>query len=124
MTAGVNRTIPNIIKESVLINTFRNTYLTLDKNLQLNYISTRHSDPDMTDPLGALRRDMRSRRPHEFQPGAARKAKYHIPDLTNTGLERLATGQSGADADAEGGGDGEDGFIQTEAEDLGVDTDM
>lgn len=97
---GPYRTEDTIVKESVLINVYRNTYLTLEKNLVLNHLTTHHTEPDMTATYAALRAHMHTSRPHVFQPG--RRTAYEIPDMFNKGLMAFA-GASTNNPDDEGG---------------------
>ena len=51
---GPNHTVEAIIRESVLINIFCDTHLTLEKNFMLNYLSIHHSDLNMMQTYKVL----------------------------------------------------------------------
>ncbi|KAL4245543.1 hypothetical protein ABKN59_010509 [Abortiporus biennis] len=79
VTAGPNKTVENIIKESTLINVFRDTYTTLEKNLVLNHLTTLHAEPDMSITYHALLQHMERERPHEEKRG--RSSDYMLCDM-------------------------------------------
>ena len=115
---GPNRTVEAIIRESVLINIFRETHLTLEKNLVLSYLSTHHSDPDMTEMYEALRRHMDMYSPFAFD--STRKSAHKLPDAFMKGHAALKkTGTSTTQADGitvEDGEEGEEGEPQEQGE--------
>lgn len=97
-----------IIRESVLINIFRDTHLTLEKNLVLNYLSTYHSDPDMTHTYEALRQHMDKYTPFAFDP--TRKSAHELQDTFMKGLAALKQASTGtAQADIVTAEEGEAG---------------
>lgn len=95
---GPDRTEDAIIKESVLIGTFRTSYLTLEKNLILSYLSTHHTDPDMTVTYQELHEHMREHKPYTFTKG--RTTCYLIPNVMDAGLAYIEA--TGATAEEEG----------------------
>lgn len=119
MGPGSNRTVDNIIKESVLLEVFRNSHLTLEKNLVLNHLTTHHTDPDMAETFAALHRHMsaESALPHEYRAG--RKSRYKIPDFIDKGVTTLIKGD--VTGSAQEGTEDEDIDIIPGIEDVSVD---
>ncbi|KAJ3553994.1 hypothetical protein NM688_g3331 [Phlebia brevispora] len=89
---GPNRTVENVIKESVLLEVNRQTYSTLEKNLVLNHLTTHHSEPNMTETFAALARHMEQEnaQPHAFVPG--RKTHHKLENMVDKGLAMLLRG--------------------------------
>lgn len=120
---GSTRTVENIVKESVLIDVFRNCHLTLEKNFVLSQLTTLHTEPDMTATYAALHRHMDNELLLEFKPG--RSTKYKIPDVIDSGLNMLLqTTGTEADQSAEVAGLTDDWDMQPGIEDVSVDLDM
>ncbi|PSR77789.1 hypothetical protein PHLCEN_2v7712, partial [Hermanssonia centrifuga] len=84
---GSNRTVVRIIKESILIQIFRDVHLTFEKNLVLSHLTTQHSAPDMTKTLTALLQHLAQERTHEKIP--KRKSYYSIPNWMEIGQNAL-----------------------------------
>ena len=106
VVAGSNKTMTNLVKESVLIEVFRDCHLTLEKNLVLNHLTTHHTEPDMTATFQALAGAMDRTSPHVHIRG--RKALFEIADMIDQGLEGLmasnwgekVVGEEGTEAEA------------------------
>ena len=64
VVAGPNKTVKNLVKESVLIEVFRDCHLTIEKNMALNHLTTHHADPDMSTTFSAVGRSMAQSSPH------------------------------------------------------------
>lgn len=105
---GPDRTEDAIIKESVLINTYRSSYLTLEKNLVLNHLSTHHTDPDMTLTYDTLLAHMDKHQPNKFIKG---RATALIPDIFEAGLRYILVGK---DPKAKADGEGEEEDVEEE----------
>lgn len=127
---GPNRTVDTILKESVLINVFRNSHLTLEKNLVLNYLSTHHSEPDMAATYSEIQTHMNEHKPYKFIPG--RRSAYAIGDMFEKGIRALlsgnvedtdGTGATAAAADMTAAGDDIEGEDE-EAPAADVDSEM
>ena len=114
---GPYRTEDTIVKESVLINVYRNSYLTLEKNLVLNHLTTHHTEPDMTATYTALRAHMHASQPHVFQPGK-RAVAYEIPDMFNKGIMAFAGPSTNSADDEDGvGEEDEDAMMDNDDDD-------
>ncbi|KAF8969025.1 hypothetical protein BDZ97DRAFT_1654315, partial [Flammula alnicola] len=46
--SNLNRTVDRIIKESPLVQTYRSTKTTIEKNFQLSHLTIMHANPNMT----------------------------------------------------------------------------
>lgn len=122
MVPGVTRTVDNIIKESVLIDVFRQSHLTLEKNLVLNHLTTHHTDPDMTETFRALHRHMAAETASPHQYTAGRTSKYKIPDFIDKGAAALTTsGTMGGVQEADKGIEDEQLDVTPDIEDISVD---
>lgn len=84
--AGPNRTQALVIKQSNLIEIFRESRKHLITETMQNRTS-RHSRPDMTKTRAKLANHIQNKRVNEYVPG--RKAGYVIPNLFETGLSIL-----------------------------------
>jgi hypothetical protein len=78
-----NRTVERIIKESPLVQTYRNARSAIDRNFALSHLTTRHGDPDMTKTFQELLSHISKQNPHKIIPG--RTSAYSIPDILNKG---------------------------------------
>ncbi|KAL4243917.1 hypothetical protein ABKN59_011586 [Abortiporus biennis] len=121
VAAGPNKTVENIIKESNLIDIFRDTYMTLEKNLILNHLTTLHEEPDMKITYKVLLKHIKKENPYERKKG--RGSDYVVKDMINKGQNMyIATlGPGGVGAVVEN--DGEEGDHETapSEEDVSVD---
>ena len=79
-----NRTVPRILKESALVETYRKMQVNIEDNFHLKNRTINHSPPDMTRTLSKLFEVIKEAKLHEKTDG--RKAKYSIADKINEGL--------------------------------------
>ncbi|KAI0791231.1 hypothetical protein C8Q75DRAFT_805592 [Abortiporus biennis] len=121
VAAGPNKTVDNIIKESNLINIFRDMYMTLEKNLILNYLTTLHGESDMKITYKVLLKHIEKENLHNRKKG--RSSDYMIKDMINKGQNiYIATlGSGGVDVAIEN--DREEGDRETalSEEDISID---
>lgn len=76
-----------IIQESPLVQTFRDTHSTIEKNFVLTHLTIAHADPDMTKTFEVVRRSYHERSVHDIQAG--RGSTYCIPDMLDRGQELM-----------------------------------
>jgi hypothetical protein len=111
--AGVNRNVKNIIKESSLIELYRNCHATLEKNLMLGHTTMHHTKADMTATYTMLNQHMSSKLPYTPHPG--RTSHYNIPNIIDKGLGLFMKSNTSSEANKE------DEFDESpELEDLNV----
>ena len=79
-------------RTSLIVHIFRDVHLTFEKNLVLTHLTTRHSDPDMTETFLALQKHLASNNIHI--PIRGRKSKYSIPDAIEIGQGLMAESDS------------------------------
>ncbi|TFK71828.1 hypothetical protein BDN72DRAFT_764370 [Pluteus cervinus] len=86
--AGSNRTKEHIIKESPLIEVYRNIRMHVEEMFQISGPNTSaHSLPDMTKTFERLEQYMIQHKANMFVPG--RVAKYEIPNMKAQGMHTL-----------------------------------
>ena len=99
---GSNHTLAQIIKESPLIQIFRDIHLLFEKHLFLNHLTKRHGEPDMTLTYDEVLKHLAEEKAHIFVPG--RRSAYSIPDWDSVGLNLLMSsstaGETSSTADA------------------------
>jgi hypothetical protein len=84
-----NHTIEHIIKESPLIELYRECHMAVENGFHLQHRTVRHAPPDMTKTLRKLRQTLQITKPHIYEP--ARAADNSIPDQIATALNLLMT---------------------------------
>lgn len=115
-----NRTVERIIKESPLIQIFRNCHVSVEENFGLRHQTVQHAAPNMTKTLEELGQYIQSHKAHTWIPGRA--STYCIPDVLDKGVELLIKRDDG-----EFDVDGDDVELQADvegdidADDLSVD---
>lgn len=87
--SGPNHTVERIIKESPLVQTYRDVRATIDKNFALTQLTTAHSDPLMAKTFNELQKKLVETNPHEIIPG--RKSAYIIEEFIDKGRTLLPT---------------------------------
>lgn len=114
----------NIIKESILVQLFKHTHSTLEKNLVLSHLTTHHSEPDMTTTFATVTAHMAEKAVHCPNPG--RKTKYTIVDMIGKGMQALKVSKGPGDnaADKSEGVDEADFELTPEEEDILLDMDL
>jgi hydroxyethylthiazole kinase-like sugar kinase family protein len=110
-----NHTVDRIIKESPLVQTYRSTKTTVEKNFQLSHLTAMHTSPNMNRTFEEVNQHHEESNPHKITPG--RKSSYGIPDVIDKGRSMMNTIVSGDEANE---GD-EDDDRRPEAEDILVD---
>lgn len=103
-----------MIKESVLIQMFRDIHVTFEKTLALTHLTKRHGEPNMTATYEALQRYHADEKTYQIVPG--RKSKHRLPNVIDQGLERLWK----ADGDEEGSGEVGDVTLEDVAVEIGL----
>ena len=73
-----NYTVDRIIKESPLVEIYRQARASAGQQFALNHVTSAHADPDMTKTFEALALHLKMARPHTFQHG--RKSKHSFKD--------------------------------------------
>ncbi|KAH7913660.1 hypothetical protein BJ138DRAFT_1001804, partial [Hygrophoropsis aurantiaca] len=81
---GPNRTIDHIIKESPLIEVYRNCHVTIENTFHLIHRTIRHSPPDMTKTIQKLAQRITETSPNVFTAG--RNVKYSVGDKMAEGI--------------------------------------
>lgn len=84
---GSNYTINRIIKESSLIQLFRDCKTIVEQQFSLAPKSIKHGDPDMTETYKVLSRHARKHSMLIFQPG--RSSEHSIPSYYQLGMEKF-----------------------------------
>lgn len=79
-----NYTVERIIKESPLVQIYRNVRAAVDVNFRLTSLTTSHSDPNMTNTFKLLLNNFIKHKPHEFIKG--RNTEYEVDSLIEKGL--------------------------------------
>ena len=102
---GSNYQKERIIKESPLIEVYKNIRLQLQDMFQLSNQTSRHSLPDMTETFAILGRYMREHKAFVDVPG--RTAKYTVPDAIADGLSVLLSSDTFDDVEITGDMDDE-----------------
>lgn len=85
--SGSNYTIARIIKESPLIQLYRDCKIVMEKQFLLTPKTMRHGDPDMTESFQALSRCAVSNDMLKFK--AARTTHHRIPNYFQVGMDRF-----------------------------------
>ncbi|KAF8152226.1 hypothetical protein B0H34DRAFT_821015, partial [Crassisporium funariophilum] len=106
-----NNTVDRIIKESPLVQIYRNIRVAVDKNFALTHLTTAHSDPDMTKTFNELQKHLTTVNSYKITPG--RKSKYIIDDMIDRGRTLLKVNDIG-----EGIGNSDEVEESAEAEDI------
>ena len=73
-----NYTVERIIKESPLVEIYRQARASAGQQFALTNLTSTHADADMTKTYKVLASHLKTVRPHTFQPG--RKSKYALKD--------------------------------------------
>ncbi len=107
---GSNHTINRILTESPLIKVYYSIFHTVERNLGLRSLTTRHGKPDMTSTFRALGMYMQKNSPYTFECG--RDSEHSIPDVMDKGLQALVVVV------------GMDGTERENGEELGVSIDV
>ncbi|KAF6747015.1 hypothetical protein DFP72DRAFT_1075838 [Ephemerocybe angulata] len=96
-----NRTTERIIKESPLVQAYRNAKANIDRNFVLTHLTSEHAPPNMQKTFEALGKQLAENNTHRITPG--RSSKYNIPDVLDKGRTMLSTGlfASGSETDAD-----------------------
>ncbi|KAG2126360.1 uncharacterized protein EDB93DRAFT_1097117 [Suillus bovinus] len=81
---GPNRTINHIIKQSPLIEVYRNCHVTVENTFHLTHCTIRHAQPDMTKTIQRLASRVKEKHSHMFKPGQS--AMCSIPDQVAAGM--------------------------------------
>ena len=79
-----NRTMPRIIKESPLVETYRKMHVNIEENFYLENRTIRHSPPDMPRTLAKLSTSIQESGVHQRTSG--QHAKYIVPDKVTAGM--------------------------------------
>ncbi|KLO04346.1 hypothetical protein SCHPADRAFT_840734 [Schizopora paradoxa] len=93
---GSNNTVDRVVKESVLIQLFRDIICIIERQFGINPKLTRHGEPDMRSTYTELRRLMRESNMFNCMEG--RKTAHLIRDAVEAGMYRFAS-ESSAQAD-------------------------
>ncbi len=99
---GSNYTVEHILKDSPLVQVYRDIKLSMGENLFTMKLSSAHSYPDMTKTYKKITTYLSQMAAHIFTPG--RTCKYSTPDPISVGLEAIDAKGLGMDA-AESGED-------------------
>lgn len=78
-----------IIKESPLIQIYRDCHVNIEENFVLTRRTVNHTAPDMTKTLQALGDYLQNHSPFNHQP--QRRSSYVIPNMISKGVELLMT---------------------------------
>ncbi|KAJ7582032.1 hypothetical protein C8J56DRAFT_793049 [Mycena floridula] len=102
-----NRMIDHIIKESPLIELYRECHTTVENGFHLMHRTIRHQPPNMRKTLDTLGGIMSAVQPHKFLAG--RKANYSVPDqiavAMNLVMKKVTVAEWTGDEDDEGTAD-------------------
>ncbi|TFK20868.1 hypothetical protein FA15DRAFT_598960 [Coprinopsis marcescibilis] len=82
-----NHTIERIIEESVLIELFRDSHVTIENGFHLKHTTICHSPPNMVKTLQKLESRFDEHDPNTFKAGWT--AKYCVPDTIAKGMEAI-----------------------------------
>jgi hypothetical protein len=117
--SGSNQTVDRIIKESPLVQTYRSTKTTIEKNFRLCHITTAHANPDMSRTFEEVRKHHESKDPYRITPG--RRSSYIIPDVIDKGRALMKSIAAGEENNEEKEDSLEDDYTRPEMEDVLVD---
>jgi len=92
---GSNRTVERILLESTLVQIYRSTQATIQKNFLHTHLTTRHADPDMTKTFANLASKLVVHSPHTFVSG--RKSRHEVIDLMDKGCTMLSKAEESDD---------------------------
>ncbi|KAG2028921.1 hypothetical protein BDR03DRAFT_882337 [Suillus americanus] len=81
---GPNGTIEHIIKESPLIEVYRNCHVVIENGFHLQHQTIRHAQPEMMNTIRKLSTRIKENYAHIKKEG--RKALWSIPDQINEGM--------------------------------------
>ncbi|KAJ3522613.1 hypothetical protein NM688_g8849 [Phlebia brevispora] len=109
-----NYTVKRIIKESILIQLFRDISEMFEENLQLTHLTAKHGDADMTATFREVLEYLRNEKTNEIIPG--RRSAHEIADLLDKGQHMLHQATEADDEVTE-----ETDHVDITAEDLEVD---
>ncbi|KAG6875407.1 hypothetical protein C0992_003987, partial [Termitomyces sp. T32_za158] len=87
-----NYTIERIIKESPLIQTYRDIKHTIEWNFMLTHLTTAHGETNMVKTFAELQKHLAARNTYKKQPG--RQSAYVIPDAIDKGRMMLQIGDA------------------------------
>lgn len=90
-----NYTIERIIKESSLIQLYRNCKIIVEEQFQLRPKTMRHGKPDFTATYDALSELAISASLLSFKPGRSKAEDYQVPDAAGNGMEKYEIELSG-----------------------------
>ena len=82
-----NYTVDRIIKESPLIEVYRQARASAGKQFALTGLTSAHADADMSRTYEALSSHLKTVRPHQFQPG--RKSRSILQDPVDRARETM-----------------------------------
>ncbi|KAJ3519118.1 hypothetical protein NMY22_g13344 [Coprinellus aureogranulatus] len=108
-----NRTSERIIKESILVEAYKNAKLNIDRNFVLTHLTSAHSPPDLRATFDELCKLLFDNNTHRITPG--RKAIYEMPDAIEKGMSLLLRGDVG---DLQEEDEGVTGTTRPEMEDV------
>ena len=112
---GSNYQKERIIKESPLIEVYKNIRIQLQDTFQLSNHTSRHSLPDMTQTFAVLEQYMHEHKAFMYIPG--RTASYTVPDAIADGLGILLSSDTFDDVEITG--ESMDGDDEQEVDDEG-----
>ncbi|KAG1896135.1 uncharacterized protein F5891DRAFT_959147, partial [Suillus fuscotomentosus] len=81
---GPNGTLEHIIKESPLIEVYRNCHVVIKNRFHLQHQTIRHAQPEMMNTIRKLSTKIKENYAHIKKEG--RKALWSIPDQINEGM--------------------------------------
>ena len=110
-----------MLKESPLIEVFKNVRMSLEDMFALEHRTFKHSPPKLAQTFRKLLNHMKTSRTHE--PVAGRKSAYCIPDAIEDGLVKLMAMRLSTNVDA-GPQERDDGDAGVPAEPNGDDGDL
>lgn len=109
------------MKESPLIQVFKNVRISLEDMFTLGHRTFKHSPAQLTQTFRKLQNQMKAAHTHE--PVAGRKSTYSVPDVMEDGLMKLMAmrgGSSSADKENDEGDVGVSDEVNGEDGDLNV----
>jgi len=92
---GSNQTMERILLESTLVQIYRSTQATIQKNFLHTHLTTQHADPDMTKTFANLASKLAVHSPHTFVSG--RKSRHEVIDLMDKGRTMLSKAEESDD---------------------------